>query len=122
MNKTVEEALETIDKMLAIPKAQMYWTAQREFEREKELNEIRDLFDDKYYRIEEITKIKDFMFIVEYENKSFKEKHFMPIVKGENPHEYFPDFNSALLGAVSIEQTGETRAGYWAAKLMGKED
>jgi hypothetical protein len=122
MNKTVEEALKTIDKMLAIPKAQMYWAAQREYEREAELNKVWELFNDKYDRIIEISKIKDNMFIVEYEDKSFKENHFTPIVNGKNPHECFPDFNSALLAAISIEQTGGTEAGYWAAKLMRKED
>jgi len=27
MGKTIEEIIETIDKMLTIPKAQMYWAA-----------------------------------------------------------------------------------------------
>jgi hypothetical protein len=122
MDKTIEETIETVDKMLAIPKVQMYWAAQREYEREKEFDGVRELFNERYDRIIEITKIKDNIFIVECEDKSFAAEYFMPIVNNKNLHESFPDFNHALLAAVSIEQTGKAEAGYWAAKLMVKEE
>jgi len=117
-----DEIISNIDSMPVLVKAQMYYAAEREKEREKEFDGVRELFNERYTRIIEITKIKDGMFIVECEDKSFKEKHFTPIANGKNPHECFPDFNSALLAAVSIEQTGEAEAGYWAAKLMIKEE
>lgn len=121
MNKTIEETIEIVDKMLAIPKAQMYWAAQREFEREKELNKICEFFDDKRYHIEEITKIKDGMFIIELERKDPKETLYPVAVGNKDIHEYFYSFNDALLAAISYETTGKTDAGFWARKLMGED-
>jgi len=122
MNKTVEEVIETIDKMLAIPKAQMYWAAQREYERENELNKIREFFDNKRYRIKDVAKIKDGMFIVELERKEPKETLYPVVVDNKDIHEYFYSFNEALLAAISYETTGRTEAGLWARKLFGMKE
>jgi hypothetical protein len=121
MNKTIEETIEIVDKMLAIPKAQMYWAAMRDKERQDELNKIEGFFDSKRYHACETTKIKDGMFIVELERKEPKETLFAVVVGGKDMHDMFFNFNDALLGAISYETTGRIEAGYWAAKLMRKE-
>ena len=117
-----DEIISKVDSMPALVRVQMYYAAEREKEREKEFDVVRELFNERYARIIEITKIKENIFIVECEDKSYKERYFAPIVNGKNPHECFSDFNFALLAAVSIEQTGKAEAGYWAAKLMGEEE
>jgi len=122
MNNVIDEILAKIDTMPAMVKFQMYHAAQRDNERQKELNKICEFFDDKRYRIENITIIKDGMFIVELERKEPKEALYPVVVDNKDIHEYFFSFNEALLAAISYETTGRTEAGYWAAKLMGKDE
>jgi hypothetical protein len=122
MNKTIEETIEIVDKMLTIPKAQMYWAAMRDKERQDELNKIEEFFDSKRYRACETTKIKDGMFIVELERKEPKEALFAVVVNNKDMHDMFFNFNDALLGAISYETTGRGDAGIWARKLFGEED
>lgn len=119
MNKTIEEVVEIVDKMLAIPKTQMYWAAQREKERQDEENKIREFFDSNWYHIEEVTKIKDGMFVVELERKNPKETLFAVVVDGKDVRDMFFSFNHALLAAISYEVTGRGDAGFWAAQMMG---
>ena len=84
-----------------------------------ELDKVADLFNEQYYRIIEVTKIKNDMYVVKYRDKHSKEKYFKPVEKTYFPNESFYDFDSALLAALSLEKTGRTEAGYWAGKLMG---
>jgi len=117
-----DEIISKVDSMPALVRVQMYYAAEREKEREKEFDGVRELFNERYDRIIEITKIKENIFIIECEGKSSKKRYFASIINGKNLHECFSDFNHALLAAISIEQTGKAGAGYWAAKLMVKEE
>jgi hypothetical protein len=122
MNKTIEETLETIDKMLAIPKAQMYWAAQREYEREKEVDKVRELFGDDI--IENILKINDDYWIVElkWKNQRYKPTWFSIVANDKRiSGEAFNSLDYALLAVVNHMISGDFRAVYWAAKLMTKE-
>jgi hypothetical protein len=122
MNKTIEETLETVDKMLAIPKAQMYWAAQREYEREKEVDKVRERFGDD--NVKNILKINDDYWIVELNWKGRKEKPwFCIIANGKRiSGEAFESLDYALLAVVNHMISGDFRAVYWAAKLMTKEE
>jgi hypothetical protein len=121
MNKTIEETLETVDKMLAIPKAQMYWAAQREYEREKEVDKARELFGDDI--IENILKINDDYWIVELKKRRKEKPWFCIIANGKRiSGEVFESLDYALLAVVNHMISGDFRAVYWAAKLMTKEE
>jgi hypothetical protein len=115
----IDEIVAKVDNMPAIVKVMMYRQAQAWREHRSELDKVADLFNEQYYRVIEATKIKDDMYVVEYEDKHSKEKYFKPVEKTYFPNETYFDFDSALLAALSLEKTGRTEAGYWAGKLMG---
>jgi hypothetical protein len=116
---SIGETIEKIDNMPATVKVIMYRQAQAWREYQSELNTVADLFNEQYYRVIEVTKIKKDMYVVEYEDKHSMEKYFKPIEKTYYRNECYFNFNSALLAALSLEKTGRTEAGYWAGKLMG---
>jgi hypothetical protein len=115
----IDEIVENIKKMPVMVKVMMYRQAQAWREHRSELNKVADLFNKQYYRVVEVYKIKNDMYVVEYEDKHSKEKYFKPVEKLYFRSETYFDFDSALLAALSLEKTGRTEAGYWAGKLMG---
>jgi hypothetical protein len=115
----IDEIVEKVDNMPAIVKVMMYHQSQAWLEHKGELDKVADLFNEQYYRVIEVTKIKNDMYVVEYEDKHSMEKYFKPIEKTYYRNECYFNFNSALLAALSLEKTGRTEAGYWAGKLMG---
>jgi hypothetical protein len=115
----IDEIVAKVDNMPAIVKVMMYRQAKAWREHRSELDKVADLFNEKYYRVIEATKIKDDMYVVEYEDKHSKEKYFKPLEKLYFRSETYFDFDSALLAALSLEKTGRTEAGYWAGKLLG---
>lgn len=114
----INEIVERVNNMSAIIKVMMYQNALAWLEHQGQLREIADLFTEQYYRVIEITKIKNDMYVVEYEAKSIKTKYYKPVVKMDFLSESFCDFDSALLAALSLEKTGRAEAGYWAGKLL----
>jgi hypothetical protein len=115
----IDAIIDKVDNMPALLKVVMYREAQAWRQHRSELNKIADLFNERYYRVIEIVKIKNDMYVVEYEAKSIKAKYYKPVVKMDFLSESFCDFDSALLAALSLEKTGRTEAGYWAGRLLG---
>jgi hypothetical protein len=115
----IDEIVEKVDNMPAIVKVMMYHQSQAWLEYKGELDKVADLFNEQYYRVIEVIKIKNDMYVVKYRDKHSKEKYFKPVEKTYFPNESYYDFDSALLAALSLEKTGRTEAGYWAGKLMG---
>jgi hypothetical protein len=115
----IEAIIASVDNMPELLKVMIYCQARAWRQSISELSKIADLFNEQYYRVVEITKIKKDMYVVEYEDRQLKKKYFKPIRKTYLLSERFCDFDSALLAALAFEKTGETEAGYWAGRLLG---
>lgn len=82
---------------------------------EKEIIEACGL--DTLIGSKEVTIIKDDLAVVCYtDNKN--RIYYIPYVEGKKFFEWFPNFESALLAAVCIQQTNDTAAVKYAAKIL----
>ena len=82
---------------------------------EKEIIEACSLHD----RIgsKEVTIIKDDLAVVCYtDNKN--RIYYIPYAEGKKSFEWFSNFESALIAALCLQQTGDTTAVKYAAKIM----
>lgn len=65
----------------------------------------------------EVTTITDELAVVCYtDNKN--RVYYIPYAAGKKSFEWFPNFESALLAAVSLQQTNDTAAVKYAAKIL----
>ena len=65
----------------------------------------------------EVTIIKDDLAVVCYTDNQNR-IYYIPYSDGKKSFEWFPNFESALLAAISLQQTNDTAAVKYAAKIL----
>lgn len=65
----------------------------------------------------QVTEVGEELAVVCYTD-SQNRIYYIPYAEGKKTYEWFPNFESALLAAVSLQQTNDTAAVKYAAKIL----
>jgi hypothetical protein len=96
-----------------------YARVLRDRERQEAERAILDIFDraNAHHGAKDVTIVNNDMAIVKFTSTK-SETHYIPVVQNKTPTWWFPTFEEALLGAISLLKTGDVDAAKYACKLM----